>query len=374
MIPDQFEPEAKNKLTLVRPNPAGGGEGVRWTDLVAAVVARRKLIYAIVGTTTILAVTVSLLLSNRYTARAVILPSGERTNLQKLAGLAGGSLLGLGIDPSAVGIENSSLLFPDVLKSRTVREGVLAATFRFPRGKRTVETTLLEYFGVRSLDRGVKRLKNVTDITMNPKTGVIALEVTLEHPELSAAVANEFIRQLDRYNQETRLSKAKDNEAFIARRLEEVGGELRTAEDDLEKFQAQNRNYYAALAPDLTKELKRLQREVEVKNQVFLTLTQQHELAKIEAKRDLPIVQVLDYARPPEVKSFPQRSLIVLAAFMLSLAFSIFWALWSAYLGHQLSLEERDRLRQQLQAFSADRRRLWQFVRRPLPKFEVPAS
>jgi uncharacterized protein involved in exopolysaccharide biosynthesis len=347
---------------------------VRWTELVAAVVARRKLIYAIVGTTTFLAVAVSLLLSNRYTARAIILPSGERSNLQKLAGLAGGSLLGLGIDPSAVGIENSSLLFPDVLKSRTVREGVLTATYRFPQGKRVSATTLLEHFGVRSLDRGVKRLKNITDIAMNPKTGVIALEVTTGNPELSAAVANEFIHQLDRYNQETRLSKAKDNEAFIARRLEEVQGELRTAEDNLEKFQSQNRNYYAALAPDLTKELKRLQREVEVKNQVFLTLTQQHELAKIEAKRDLPIVQVLDYARPPEVKSFPQRSFIVLAAFTLSLAFSIFWALWSAYLRHQLSDEERDRLRQQFQAFAADRRRLWQFVRRPHPKFEVPAS
>ena len=40
----------------------------------------------------------------------------------------------------------------------------------------------------------------------------------------------------------------------------------------------------------------------------YLTLVQQYEYALIMEKKDIPVVQVLDVARPPDLKSGPARA------------------------------------------------------------------
>jgi len=67
----------------------------------------------------------------------------------------------------------------------------------------------------------------------------------------------------------------------------------------------------------------RLAREVELKSQLYLTLAQQHELAAIREKIESPIVQVLDIARPPTIKSSPARLRISLMGFLLGALISI---------------------------------------------------
>ena len=58
----------------------------------------------------------------------------------------------------------------------------------------------------------------------------------------------------------------------------------------------------------------RLFREAEAKKEVYLTLQQQLELARIEEVRQSPILHILDSATPPIRKSSPNRVMFLIIA------------------------------------------------------------
>jgi len=78
--------------------------------------------------------------------------------------------------------------------------------------------------------------------------------------------------------------------------------------------------------PQLSLELARLTRNFKVQEAIYELLTQNFEQAKLLELRDTPTVQILDVAAPPEKKSWPKRTLIVIFAFVLSFAFSVLLA------------------------------------------------
>jgi hypothetical protein len=64
---------------------------------------------------------------------------------------------------------------------------------------------------------------------------------------------------------------------------------------------------------------------------LYTILLEQLEQAKLQENEELPTITVLDYARPPEVRSRPRRSLIVVASFGGSLVLAVFLALIFEY-------------------------------------------
>lgn len=78
--------------------------------------------------------------------------------------------------------------------------------------------------------------------------------------------------------------------------------------------------------PEIAVEYARRVRDVEVQAAIFELLTQQYEQAKIMEAKDTPTVQVLDHASPPEKKSQPRRSRIVIFVAIFSLILGIFGA------------------------------------------------
>jgi tyrosine-protein kinase Etk/Wzc len=76
-------------------------------------------------------------------------------------------------------------------------------------------------------------------------------------------------------------------------------------------------------APELGLELLRLKRELKIQESIFELLTTQYEQAKIEEAKDTPTIQVLDEAKPPERRSYPIRSFMVLTGMAGSFIFSI---------------------------------------------------
>ena len=59
-------------------------------------------------------------------------------------------------------------------------------------------------------------------------------------------------------------------------------------------------------------ELERLMRDVEIQTQVFITLQQQYELARIEEVKETPSVVTLDLGKPAIRKEKPKRILLVI--------------------------------------------------------------
>lgn len=77
--------------------------------------------------------------------------------------------------------------------------------------------------------------------------------------------------------------------------------------------------------PELGMEYIRLYREFEIQNKLMAFLLPLYEQAKIDEQKDTPVVLVLDQAIPPERKSKPRRTLIVLIFTTLAFLFSTTW-------------------------------------------------
>ena len=74
--------------------------------------------------------------------------------------------------------------------------------------------------------------------------------------------------------------------------------------------------------PELSIQLYRLKREVEIQNNLFTFLTQQYEEAKIQEAKNTPTIQILDIAVTPQEKYKPMRVLIIVFAGIFSFLFS----------------------------------------------------
>jgi uncharacterized protein involved in exopolysaccharide biosynthesis len=251
---------------------------------------------------------------NLYTSQSIILPSGKNTNgnvnaLKSLVGLAG---------PMAVTDENSSALFPVVLRSNLVADGVLGKTYTFHDGTKTKSLTLGQYFDEDNPDKLRKYLRSVTSASSDKQTGEIYVSVETAYPELSQAVLTEYLSQLEDFNTNKRRSSAKSDAEYLTRQLETVGAELRTAEDNLETFQSHNMDWNGTSSPEISKEIGRLQREVDVKSGTYTMLSQQLESAKLDAQKDAPIVRILDAPSLPTLKSGPFRRNVILFSGVLA--------------------------------------------------------
>ena len=55
----------------------------------------------------------------------------------------------------------------------------------------------------------------------------------------------------------------------------------------------------------------RIRRQVEIRQEVYLTLRREYETARIEEVNDVPIITVVDAAVPPVEKSWPKRAALL---------------------------------------------------------------
>lgn len=78
--------------------------------------------------------------------------------------------------------------------------------------------------------------------------------------------------------------------------------------------------------PGIAFEYAKLQRDLLVQTELFKILTQQYELAKLNAAGQEPVFQVLEMAEVPDKKSGPSRAMICIVATMAGFFFSILLA------------------------------------------------
>lgn len=315
-----------DRLTMRRTAPETNSPF--WDLFVLPVLRYRRMSYVIVTVTVLATLIYCLIIPNNYTSVATILPSGGNDELGGLKDLASGSLAELGLGSLMQASENSSATFPKVLTSRILSEEILNHQFTFNHKNETKNLTLVDYIDAANTDLALKKLNELVTVDLDRRTGFITLAVTTKYPELSSQVVKTYLSLLDDYNINHRQSKARDNEIFIGRRVNEADAELESVETALEQFRNQNLNYMSSNDPELQREQAKLERDVTIKETIYLTLVKKHELAKLEAAKDVPIVQVLDNGAVPQLKSSPRRSLYMLAALFGSIIVSILLSLW----------------------------------------------
>lgn len=159
-------------------------------------------------------------------------------------------------------------------------------------------------------------------MAVDNQTFLVTLGIETRYPQLSADILNTLIRELDEFIRTKRTTSASEQRKWIEGRLEQVKFDLERAENRLKNFREANR--VISGSPQLQLEQGRLVRDVEINNTLYVELKKQYEIAKIEEIKNIPIINVLDPARPPARKENPKRSVIVLLTFFLSAFVSLF--------------------------------------------------
>lgn len=270
--------------------------------LAAAVLRRRKLVlsYAIALS---LLVGASVFLKPRlYSANAAFVTQdapAPNVNMSQIA-------LQLGIATGRVSA-GSPQLYADLLESRELLRRLISTRFEVG-GDRPFRGDLFDYFKIKSREsnQGLAEALNATreliDVKHNRTTGMVSVEVQTRNPELSIAVVRELLSLLNDYNLRRRQSQARTEREFTELRLREAQKQLSDAENQLAAFHQSNRQF--SQSPALAAEEARLQRNVTMRQQLFVTLSQNYEVARLDEVRSTPVITVIER---PEGFAEPQR-------------------------------------------------------------------
>lgn len=202
-------------------------------DYASVLMQHRQMIIRNVVMTAIAVIVISLLLPQSYTAITTILPPDQNQSANILSALSNTPLSSLIYSESAT----TSDLYVEILKSRSVLDGVLGQQFDYPKGlKLQQRKSLLKILKAKSLEKGRKKLFARVDIKASPE-GIITIAVELKDRHLAADVANALTNELDKINKEKNTSRAKNSRFYIENQLNLTEGKLKKASEDLVAFQ-----------------------------------------------------------------------------------------------------------------------------------------
>lgn len=296
----------------------------------------RKLIGIVVGSITVLAIVISLILPEYFKSTAIILPDTDKSRLASLGGVSDlAALAGV-----SVGGEGSLIkLYPTIIKSESVPKNVLFKKYKTKEFSDSVN--LLQYWEIeektpeRSYEAGLKTLQDGLNISSDIKLSIVTISIETREPQLSADIINTTIMELDRFIRTKRNTNASEQRKWIEGRLIEVKADLSKAENILKEFREKNR--VVTGSPQLLLEQERLAREVQINTTIYIELKKQYEIVKIEEIKNIPIINVLDYGRPAAKKDKPKRSIIVIVSFFLAFAGSIGYVIVRDNYGNKLT-------------------------------------
>lgn len=345
---------------------ASGRGAVDPLDLLLVLAQRWRLLVIAPFLVAVLTAVVSLLLPVTYTATTRILPPQQQQStaaamLSQLGGLAGAA-------GGALGLKNPSDLYVEMLQSETVADALIE---RF-KLKQLYETDLM--VETRLALGGASRIAadktGLIAISVDARDPKLAAELAngyvaeLHRLTTSLALTESsqrrvfFERQLEQTKQKLADSEVRLRQAMEAGGLISVDAQSRATVETVARLRAEisakeiqigsMRAYATAEHPDLRRaeqelvsmrnKLARLEgaagagaageggsaaaaaglgnigllREVKYNEVMFELLARQFELARADEAREAPLVQVLDRAAPPERRSKPKRTRMVL--------------------------------------------------------------
>jgi uncharacterized protein involved in exopolysaccharide biosynthesis len=330
-------------------------------DLAIALGEEKKTIIHSAGGFTVLALIVSLLMTPIFTATTVMMPpqqqqSGAASMLASLGGLAG-------LAGAAAGIKSPDEMYIAFLQSDTLQNSLIE---QFKLKERYDKETLVDTRKV--LDNNVK-------VTSDKKSGLISIEVDDKDPAFAAQLANAHVQALSAMLGNLAVTDAQQRRKYFEQQIIKTQEQLALAEADFRlakeksgmqvtaviaevgvKASAELRGQIAAREvqmqamgrfataqnPDMqrlgselaamraqlskieqgtgdtdkaspTQQLAvRAYREIKAREAMMTVLVGQYESARLDEAKEGPLVQQVDVAQPPEKRSKPKRSLIVI--------------------------------------------------------------
>jgi tyrosine-protein kinase Etk/Wzc len=367
----------------------------RVVKYLSVILKWRRLIFWNTVAFTVVAIAVSFMLPLRYTATARLLPPSDEGDIFGMTSLLGaGTASGLSkLRAGLTGASTGSELMIGILSSRTVMQHVAERcsiaryySIRKPSPERAVRQ-LRDMTELAAADNGI------VSIAVEAKTRELAarvanayvaeldsflrysnisrghnmrlfIEKRLSQLDTSLAVASESLKAFQQANRvssvedetkaaidayaklksqlslqeaeyEAARSGARDDNPYV----DNLRSEVEASRAEVRKFELGGRADGFGVGfgvsfehlPAVAARFARRYLDFKVQQEAYATLYQQYEYARVLEARDAPALTVLDYAVPPERKSFPKRLIITAVVFLFSLAAGIAFVLIAEY-------------------------------------------
>lgn len=172
-------------------------------------------------------------------------------------------------------------------------------------------------------------LLNKITFSENRKSSLNTVSVDIKkYPSLAKAIIENTYLSLLTYSNEITSTKATEKIIFITGRINQVKSDLTNSERKMISFMDKNKNFSSS--PSLLVEKDRIQREINLYNSLYLSLSDQLELAKIDEKDNTSSVFLLDNPYKHSYKTGPQFLQFSFTIFILSFFFFSFIYLFKA--------------------------------------------
>ena len=355
-----------NSLNNTTSNSPQNGEDdeISLLELAIALGEEKKTLFAVPAFTTAVAIVVSLIMTPVFTAKTLMMPPQQQqssaasalASLGALAGLAGG----------AAGVKSPDEMYIAFMESESLQNSVIK--------KMNLQTR----YESKTLVDTRAALKGAVKITSDKKSGLISIEATDKDPVFAAQLANIYIDELHNLLGRLAVTDAQQRRVFYEDQIKKTQTEFANAEARFRQsneksgmqvtsilaetgiranaemrgqiaakevqLQAMSR-FETAQNPDvqrlsseisaLRQQLAKLEsgsgnagssvtpkqqeavqayRDIKVQEAMLEVLIKQYELARVDEAKEGPLVQQVDPATPPERRSKPKRTLIVLVS------------------------------------------------------------
>lgn len=278
-----------------------------------------------------------------YTSESKIFIPTSNSNSSELHRLA--NQFGFGASAYGNLDISSSLLYPEIMISETFAKRILTREFYSEKFERKLPLLNILTFGIDTprVDVDTLLLKTTgvirSFIKIEQPMPFLLLKVTTFDARLSQDLLFAIIEELDKLQRSFKNRSAIEKIDYINQQIELTKFELEDIEERLRIFRENNRKTDSS--PSLQLEEARIQRSLEIQQNIYITLKQQLELARIEVVQETSYAQVLDPPSYPLKPSNPKSTAVYVVGGILGLALSIFIALVKEYFvninSHELS-------------------------------------
>jgi putative tyrosine kinase-like protein/subunit length determinant Wzz-like protein len=272
----------------------------------------RRTILALMPAGGTIGLAYALLRPRVYTSSATFIPEESDPGTSGFARAA--SQLGITLPNTGNGWGPS--VYVELLRSRALLEPLALDTLPVAeQGGRRI--SMLDLFGVdaptaaRRTDLAVRVLGSHIKAAEEKNLKGVKVTVSTRWPSVSYMLADRLVRGVGRFNVERRKSQAAAERQFVDGLASDAERALRVAEDGLQSFLQRNRAVGGS--PQLVFERDRMQREVALRQQIYTSLLQNREEARIREVRDTPVITILEEPRLPVV---PEPRKTVLKVFL----------------------------------------------------------
>ena len=171
----------------------------------------------------------------------------------------------------------------------------------------------------------IESLKRKITASVDKKTSMTTVSVTLQSPKVAAVVADSVVKKLQEYIIDYRTSKSKEDCLYLEKLFKERQQEYYEAQRKYADYMDSHDNI---ILQSVRTEQERLQNDMSLAYQIYSQVASQLQVARAKVQEEKPVFAVVEPAVVPLEPSGTSRKVYVLAFIFLSVCIVISWNLF----------------------------------------------